>query len=251
MINQNSRFGNSAEALIYPFLLVAIMWLIYWADHLFTEYAFYRLGVRPQTIEGLKGILLMPLIHSPQDIAHLINNSLPTYLLTASLIYYYRSISLRVFVLSWLLTGVGLWLFATDKFTYHIGMSGIIYSLAAFLFTSGVLRKYKPLQAISLFVAFIYGSMIWGIFPMETHVSWQGHLSGLVVGITLAFIYRKKGPQAPKYQYEIEKELGIEPPDLEGEWLAKQAEIASEGRDENEVTITYHYKSNDQRTSDR
>jgi membrane associated rhomboid family serine protease len=55
-------------------------------------------------------------------------------------------------------------------------MSGIVYALAGFLFVSGVLRNYLPLQAISLFVAFVYGSMIWGIFPTETHVSWEGHL---------------------------------------------------------------------------
>jgi hypothetical protein len=64
--------------------------------------------------------------------------------------------------------------------------------------------------------------MIWGIFPMKEHVSWEGHLSGLVVGVVLAlFTTGKKGPQAPKYQYEIEKELGIDPPDLEGEWNRK------------------------------
>ncbi len=71
--------------------------------------------------------------------------------------------------------------------------------------------------------------MIWGIFPIQERVSWEGHLSGLFVGVVLAFIFRKKGVQNPKYQYEIEKEMGIEPPDLEGIWrenvrLAKEEE---------------------------
>jgi hypothetical protein len=89
------------------------------------------------------------------------------------------------------------------------------------LFTSGVLRKYLPLQALSLFIVFLYGSMIWGIFPTKERISWEGHLSGMIVGVVLAFIYRARGPQRPKYQYEIEKELGIEPPDLEGMYLEK------------------------------
>src|SRR5690554_7989514 len=93
-------------------------------------------------------------------------------------------------------------------------MSGVIYGLFGFLFISGFFKKYLPLQAISLFVAFVYGSMIWGIFPMEQGVSWEGHLSGFLVGSLLAVVFRKKGPVPPKYRYEIEKEMGIEPPEI-------------------------------------
>lgn len=240
MNEQPSRFGYAIEALLYPFLLLVLLWLIYWADAIFYEVDFYKFGVKPQTSEGLKGILLMPLIHSPKEITHIINNSFPTYVLLATLIYYYRSIALRVFVLMWVLTGLGLWAFSIDNHSYHIGISGIIYSLAGFLLTSGFLRSYKPLQAISLFVTFIYGSMIWGIFPMEPQVSWQGHLSGLLVGVVLAFYYRKEGPQAPKYQYEIEKEMGIEPPDPEGD--LRRAAAEEEARQQNPYQIIYHYK---------
>ena len=79
-------------------------------------------------------------------------------------------------------------------------MSGVIYAMAGFLFTSGVIRKFRPLQGISMFVAFVYGSMIWGIFPMETHVSWEGHLSGLIVGIFLAIFYKTMPIQLNKIQ---------------------------------------------------
>ena len=138
-------------------------------------------------------------------------------------------------------------------------MSGVIYALAGFLFTSGVLRKYLPLQALSLFIIFLYGSMIWGIFPTQPRVSWQGHLSGLIVGIILAIVYRKQGPQRPKYQYEIEKELGIEPPDFEGDLRraieAEQAaleaqqelekQMALEQENQKPVVVVYQYKKND------
>ena len=211
-------FGSSSEAIVYPLLLLVGMWVAHWADHLFPLMKFYQYGVRPGEVESLSGILFMPLIHSKDGFEHIINNSVPTAILLGAVIYYYRQVALRVFLISWFATGLGLWLFATNTNSYHIGMSGVIYALAGFLFVSGVLRRYLPLQAISLFVAFIYGSMIWGIFPTESHVSWEGHLSGLVTGVLLAFAFRKLGPQAPKYQYEIEKEMGIEPPDLEGQW---------------------------------
>jgi hypothetical protein len=143
------------------------------------------------------------------------------------LFYSYREVALKVFLFSWFLTGLLLWIFAKNNGAYHIGMSGVIYALAAFLFISGVLRKYLPLQALSLFIVFVYGSLIWGIFPTEQHISWEGHFSGMLVGIILAFYYRKQGPQRPKYQYEIEKELGIEPPDFEGLYW-EQVRIAEE-----------------------
>jgi hypothetical protein len=92
--------------------------------------------------------------------------------------------------------------------------------------------------------------MIWGIFPTKERISWEGHLSGMIVGVFLAFYYRKLGPQRPKYQYEIEKELGIEPPDLEGIYLEKlrlQEEEEQRKRDElrnvtSEIIVTYEYK---------
>ena len=78
---------------------------------------------------------------------------------------------------------------------------------------------------------------------METHVSWEGHLSGMMSGVVLAFIYRKQGPQAPKYRYEIEREMGIEPPDLEGEWNERMRLYEEEERRKREEAhIVYHYK---------
>ena len=216
-MNKAHQFGSTKEAIVYPLLLLIVLWLIFWADHLFPLIDFYKFGVKPQDVSSLKGILFMPLLHSKNEIEHILNNSLPTAVLLGAIIYYYREIALRVFVLSWIGTGVGVWLFAELTNSFHIGMSGVIYAMAGFLFTSGVIRKYLPLQAISLFVVFVYGSLIWGIFPMQPHVSWEGHLAGLVSGVILAFWYRRLGPQSPKYLYEIEKEMGIEPPDFEGE----------------------------------
>lgn len=217
----NQFNSNKTEVFGYPILLLILMWTIFFADNQL-GLELYQWGVHPRETDGLKGIFFMPLIHSQRDINHLFNNSLPTFVLLASLIYFYRKLAFRVVFWIWLGTGILTWLGARES--YHIGMSGVIYGLAGFLFVSGAIRKYRPLMGVSLFVTFLYGSLIWGIFPMQTHVSWEGHLFGLGMGIILAFVYRRQGPQSPKFRYEIEKELGIEPEDLEEKWRQLNAQ---------------------------
>jgi hypothetical protein len=88
--------------------------------------------------------------------------------------------------------------------------------------------------------------MIWGILPISPRISWEGHFMGFIVGIILGFIYRKQGPQRPKYVYEIEKELGIEPPDLEGEyWQKVREEEEKKAAQDNALKIIYHIKNQD------
>jgi membrane associated rhomboid family serine protease len=239
-------FGSGIESIGVAMILLLVMWLFYFLDS-YLAYDFTGLGLVPKVFSGLKGIVFMPLVHSPIDIHHIINNSAPAFFLTATLFYFYRSIAYKVLILGWILTGSFLWLFAQSSTGNHIGMSGVIYFLAAFLFTSGVLRKYFQLQVISLVVVFIYGSMIWGIFPLKEEVSWEGHLCGLFAGVMLAFAYKEKGPKRPKYQFEIEKELGIEPPDLEGIWnervrIAEERERALEAEQREQLKIVYHIK---------
>lgn len=243
---QNDFEPHLRNAIFPAFIVLGSIWLFYWADFVF-QYDFHQLGVMPKTWNSFLGIFTMPLIHSHEDYKHILNNSIPIFLLTSLLFYSYRKIALRVFVTAWIMTGLGVWLFAKNNGAVHIGMSGIIYALAGFLFTSGVIRHYLPLQALSLFIIFMYGSMIWGIFPTNQHISWEGHLSGLVSGVSLAFIWKQKGPQRPKYQYEIEKELGIEPPDLEGmywERVREMEEFEKMKAEEQQTQIrqiVYHY----------
>lgn len=222
MKQTRSTFGSPLEAILYPILLLILLWLIFWAERV-SGYNLVQFGVQPQHYESWIGVIAMPLLHSPSDWAHIINNSIPLFMLLAALIYYYREVALKVFVISWLVSGLGILFLAKLSVSYHIGISGVVYALFGFLLISGMIRRYKPLQAISLFVVFVYGSMIWGIFPQEAKVSWEGHLSGLFIGVVLAIYFRKQGPKSPKYQFEIEQELGIEPPDLEGIYHAKVA----------------------------
>jgi membrane associated rhomboid family serine protease len=238
-VKQEKLNMSGIHAIRVSLFFLIVMWLVYWAEFIFFI-DFYQFGVLPGKLSGLKGVFLMPFIHSKNDPFHIINNSLPMLFLSMALFYFYRSIAWAVLLFGWISSGLLLWFFAEQNGSSHIGMSGIIYMLAFFLFFSGVFRKYKPLQAISLFIAFLYGSMVWGLFPLQVKVSWEGHLSGAFVGIILAVLYRKRGPQRPKYQYEIERELGIEPPDLEGIFEARLAELESQQQVEQPV-VQYHF----------
>jgi membrane associated rhomboid family serine protease len=245
-MQQNHSFDLTLKYAVFPaIIVVAFMWFIFSIDYILPV-NLYEWGVLAQTFQGLKGIIFMPLIHSTEDFKHIFNNSVPTFILVTALFYSYKQVAWRVFISSWLLTGLFVWIFAVHGKAYHIGMSGVIYALVGFLFTSGVIRHYFPLQALSLFVIFLYGSLIWGIFPMEPRVSWQGHFMGLIVGVWLAFYFRSEGPRRPKYQYEIEKEMGIEPPDFEGMYLEnlrqleEQQKEMKETQNRNDVHVVYH-----------
>lgn len=184
------------------------MWLVFALDYLL-RLNLYEYGLRPQEWSGLWGIITSPFLHSTRDVGHILNNSVPAFLLTWLLFYHYRKIATKSFLWILFLTGIGTWLIGQPS--YHIGMSGVIYGLTGFLVISGFLRKTMRVAAISLFVVFIYGSLIWGVFPVQVGVSWEGHLSGLIAGILVAIVYREQGPQSEKLRYELEEEMGIEP----------------------------------------
>ena len=76
--------------------------------------------------------------------------------------------------------------------------------IVSFIFFSGIIRKYYRLIAVSLLVIFLYGSMVWYVLPIKEEVSWEGHLSGFLVGLVFAIYFRKIGHQ--KFEYDWEKE---------------------------------------------
>ena len=185
---------------LLPVAVVVLLFLIKYLEYYF-GYSFSKHGVFPRSIEGFKGIFLSPFIHG--DWKHLTNNSVPLLVLMPTLLFFYRSIALEVLMWSWLTSG--LWLWTIGRPSFHIGASTIVYALASFLFFSGLIRRHTRLMAISLFVVFLYGGMVWGILPMKSHISWEGHLSGAFAGLILAYWFRNNGPPKQIYQYEIDE----------------------------------------------
>jgi membrane associated rhomboid family serine protease len=177
------------QSIWFPLLFTAILWIVK-VYEAFSNHSLAYLGLHPLDIEGLRGILFSPLIHGSWE--HLFNNTIPVFVLSWALFYFYRSISFKVFLLIYFVHGFWLWFLGRDS--YHIGASGIIHGLGAFIFVSGIIRKNSHLLSISLLVAFLYGGMVWGIFPIEENISWESHLTGMVAGIIFAFYYKNYGP---------------------------------------------------------
>lgn len=186
--------------LSYPLMAVILMWAV----HIGASEAGVRLsefGVKPRTTGGLLGILTMPFIHGSYE--HLLNNSLPLLVLGWALFKFYPTIAWKALLGIWFIGGIWLWISGRDA--YHIGASGVVYGLAAFLFLSGWLRREKRVAALSLAIVFIYGGMWWGILPVKPTVSWEGHLWGAIAGFAMAVYLRKQGPQRQLYQWEIDE----------------------------------------------
>jgi len=188
-------------SLIFPGLFILIIWIVKISEILLGK-DFGFLGIFPQKANGLIGILTAPLIHS--DFQHLIANSVPLLILGTGLFYFYNKIAFKVFFLSYLIANIWIWFGARQA--YHIGASGLVYSFASFLFFSGVVRKNVKLMAISLLVIFLYGSMIWGVLPIQPQISWESHLMGAIAGAILALYYKNQGPPPKRYSWEFEDE---------------------------------------------
>ncbi|MBP6284693.1 MAG: rhomboid family intramembrane serine protease [Paludibacteraceae bacterium] len=179
------------HALVYPLFFLFCFWFVFFVEW-FLKADFKEFGVYPLALKGLKGIITMPFIHA--DFKHLFANSAAFFLLTTLLFSNYRHIALRVFILIWLVSGSILWIIGRQN--WHIGASGVVYGIAFFLFLRGFFSKKIQLAATSLIVAFLYGSMVWYMFPLgvDRHISWEGHLSGAVIGSLLAIYYKLKEP---------------------------------------------------------
>ena len=202
-------------------LWILVFLVLIWVIHIFQltfQINFAEFGILPRSFSGLLGIITSPLVHSAKDINHIINNSFPFYDFRVDSILFYKPLAWRILIQSWFFTGVFVWISARNA--YHIGLSGVIYSLLFFIFFSGVFRKDNRLLTVALFVVFLYGSMVWGIFPYDWTISFESHLFGALTGIILAYFNRKEEStfKVEKTQWEIEEEMGIEPPDLEGLW---------------------------------
>jgi membrane associated rhomboid family serine protease len=179
-----------------PLVIVLFLWFIYVVEAFF-NLSFNQYGILPRTFIGLRGVFFSPFIHG--GMSHLMNNSLPLLVLMAALIYFYRPIAMRVLFVGTLLLGLMTWVIAREA--YHIGASGVIYLLASFIFFSGIFRKSLRLVAISLAVAFWYGGMIWYVLPIKAEMSWEGHLSGFIIGLILASRYKHIGLKKQEYQF--------------------------------------------------
>lgn len=243
--NCMARFSRHLVLLkgLFPFTFVVILWLIQLYQG-FAQTSFANYSLYPRTVHGLLGILTAPLLHVGFE--HLAGNSVPLLILGFMLYSNYKEIAGKVFWLVYFTNGILLWCFARDAF--HLGASGVVYGLAFFLFFSGFIRKIPRLTMLSFLLIFLYGSMVWGVFPFDPQVSWEGHLYGALSGIIFAFVLRKQGPQPVEY-FRDEEELE----DLESHLTEEEKQLLTpeqrqkleQNNAPGEIKVNYEYKPKD------
>jgi len=196
MMDEKKKLFSS---ILFPASFILLLWIIKIGELVFSI-NLSRLGLLPQKLQGLIGIVTAPLIHSGFN--HLISNTLPLLLLGVGVLYFYPKSAFKIFTFVYIIPGIFVWFFGRPA--YHIGASGLIYGFVSFLFFSGIIRRDTRSIALALIVTFLYGSIIWGIFPQNNGISWEYHLFGSLTGIACAFIFRKSDPYK-RYDWEDEE----------------------------------------------
>lgn len=245
----NSQFKYSIGVVIYPLLFLFAIWLVFWYQIRF-DHSIRHYGIYPQKPEGLFGIFTSPFLHS--GIKHLFNNSVPLLVLSMALFYFYHKIAWRVMFFGLIITGVLTWFIGRSG--NHIGASGVIYMLVSFIFFKGIFAKHYQLIALSLIIVFLYGSMIWYIFPIKDGVSWEGHLGGLITGFIFSIVFRKQIAKPKRYNWEKESYNEDDDPFMkhfdengnfielaDSEILEEESEVASTST-KSSIDINYIYK---------
>ncbi|WP_284651718.1 rhomboid family intramembrane serine protease [Flavobacterium terrisoli] len=205
-MNDYHHFKFSPSVWLVPSLLLVFIWAIFLFENIF-NIDLTSHGILPRTVSGLQGVIFSPFLHG--DLNHIANNSIPLFVLTTALIYFYRPISLKVMFYGIILSGLITWVIGRNSF--HVGASSLIYVLVSFIFFKGMMSQYFRLMALSLAVVMFYGGMIWYVFPqVDNQISWEGHLAGLITGFLFA-----KWFQTPDYKKAIQFEW--EKPDFNPE----------------------------------
>lgn len=168
--------------------LVAIFWIITFVNEIFLKSQSNRLGINilgifPHELIGLRGILFAPFLHG--GFYHVAANTVPFIVL--GWLVMLRNISDFYFVsiIAALVGGLGTWLIG-DPRSVHIGASGVIFGYFGYLLFRGYFERSFVAIAISLIIAVTYGSLIWGVLPTRSYISWEGHLFGFIGGIIAA-----------------------------------------------------------------
>lgn len=197
MKSKNDSLVLSNEVFGYPLLFVFLLWIVYWFEIRF-NLNFNFLGIHPGKTTGLIGVITGPFIHG--SLKHLFNNSIPLFVLITALFYFYRDMRWRILIAGWLLTGILTWIIGRPSL--HIGASGVVYMLVAFLFFKGIISKQYQLTALALIVVFLYGGLWWYLFPVDPSISWEGHLSGFIVGLVFSLFIKSVPLENKKYEWE-------------------------------------------------
>ena len=181
---------------------VALLWvvqLLNWG----LELELARFGVRPRELAGLPGILFAPLLHA--GFSHLLANSLPLLVLGTVMLHLYPNSAIKVIPALYLGPGIAVGLFS--RASVHVCASGLVYGMVSYVFLAGLIRRDRRAIGASLLVSFLYGTLAWGVFPIQPGVSWETHLAAALIGLALAIALRRLDiPPRKRYAWEDEED---------------------------------------------
>ncbi len=184
----DKRTAKFLKQIRFPLIFVGLIWVIHLIQ-VFGGIDFTTLGVYPGHVEGLPGILTSPLIHGSWG--HLFFNSLSFLMIGTAVFWFYPRIAFKSVLWLYVLSGLGIWIFGQSN-SFHIGASGVIYGMVSLVFWNGIFRRNIKSIILALIILMMYSGFFEGIFPGQEGISWEGHLSGAVAGIILAWFFRKQ-----------------------------------------------------------
>ncbi|MDJ0598188.1 MAG: rhomboid family intramembrane serine protease [Crocosphaera sp.] len=162
---------------------VSIFWITELIDVFILKGRLNQYGIQPHSLIGLRGILFAPFLHG--DLPHLISNTIPFLVLGWLVMLQETSDFWIVTILTMIVGGLGVWLFAAPT-SIHIGASILIFGYLGFLLLRGYFQRNFVSIFMSVLVTFLYGGLVLGVLPTASGISWQGHLFGFLGGILAA-----------------------------------------------------------------
>jgi len=192
--------------MVISLCLLSVLWLVHGYAYLFDNKLWLN-GINPRQLNGLLGIIFTPVLHGSWS--HLAANTAPLVVMVTMIYYGYPKSATKSLMGIWLLSGLLTWLFARDNI--HIGFSGINHGLMFFLFSIGVLRRDHRSIALAMIVFFLYGGMIWSVFPNDPDISFELHLFGSISGVLMAFLFKSSDRKIAVKKYDWEEPNYKEP----------------------------------------
>jgi membrane associated rhomboid family serine protease len=159
-------------------ILVALLWGIELVNHAM-GHGLNEWGIRPRTARGLPGILFAPFLHN--GINHIVLNTVPLLVLGSLVILRGTAAFLSASAVIIVLGGAGVWIFGRPA--VHVGASSLIFGYFGFLVARGWYGRDFLSILFAVLAVGLYGGLLFGVLPVQSHVSWEGHLFGLLAGL--------------------------------------------------------------------
>jgi membrane associated rhomboid family serine protease len=176
-------FRTVTEAAQISCVFIGIIFIVFLLNG-FVQGRLNAFGIHPRSVAGLVGIVASPFLHA--NTAHLTTNCSALLVLLFVLFLNPKYQAERTLLLIWFGSGFGTWLIGRGGGTVHIGASSIIYGLIVYLVAAGVWMKgWKPVVA-AIVVLVLYAGAIFGLYPQDPKISWEGHLAGALTGWLVA-----------------------------------------------------------------